>query len=397
MWTLSASPARSTPSEPQLPGFGRDRPEDGRGDELPPTPRAVRSRLVVVVGLLGVALAACGGSGSKGDGAASPTTSTENHRDASGPAPADQQGRIAFRRFLTDDESEGVVFTSTPQDTDERRLSRPPASAQDAEPDWAPDATHLLFTRIRAEGTDHESHQLFTAASTGKELTRLTPNCRARAGSVCGFEGSGAFSRDGKSIAFVHAEGKVANDQIQHSDIFVMDANGKHRRQISTSRPYAGDAQGVQWSPDGKQLVFGRSSAPGSRSKSGRALFTVNTNGTKQRRLTPWSLGADGTPDWSPRTNLIVLRAVADEELGQGNFFTIHPDGTGLTQITHFADAVISHKVGFSPSGQWIVFGKIGVGGTHNDVFIARTDGSGLRPVTKTQQEEGSPDWSPKP
>jgi Tol biopolymer transport system component len=235
------------------------------------------------------------------------------------------------------------------------------------------------------------------ASPTGTGLKRLTPACRARAGSVCGFDSNGSFSRDGKRIAFVHSEGKVANDQIKHSDIFVMDANGEHPRQVSRSRAYAGDAGGVQWSPDDKQLVFGRSNGPDTASKSGRGVFIINTDGAKQRRLAPPSLGANGTPDWSPRSNLIVFRAVADEELGVGNFFTIHPDGKGLTQITHFADEVISHKVGFSPNGKWIVFGKIGVGGVHNDLFIARADGRGVRPVTNTQEEEGSPDWSPTP
>ena len=257
MWTPSASSARPTPTEPQLPGLNRGWSDEGR---------AVRCALLVVIGVLAVALAACGESGPKGDGGASPKTGDAHQRDASaptGPGLADEQGRIAFRRFLDADESEGVVFTSTPKGTGEARLSSPPESAQDGEPDWAPDAKHLLFTRVSAMGTDHESRQLFTASASGKELTRLTPTCRAPAGSDCGFDSNGSFSRDGKSIAFVHAAGKVVNDQIQHSDIFVMDAHGKHRHRVSTSRPYAGDAQGVQWSPDGKQLVFGRANAAG--------------------------------------------------------------------------------------------------------------------------------------
>ena len=44
---------------------------------------------------------------------------------------------------------------------------------------------------------------------------------------------------------------------------------------------------------------------------------------------------------------MIVFRAVEDDEAGKGNFYTIHPDGTGLTQVTQFTDTVISHKVAF--------------------------------------------------
>jgi len=83
--------------------------------------------------------------------------------------------------------------------------------------------------------------------------------------------------------------------------------------------------------------VYARSNASASKPAGGRALFIIDLDGSHERQLTPWSAGADGTPDWSS-TNLIVFRAVADEESGNGNFFTVHPDGTALTQITHFTD-----------------------------------------------------------
>lgn len=58
----------------------------------------------------------------------------------------------------------------------------------------------------------------------------------------------------------------------------------------------------------------------------------------------------------SRRTHRLPRRA--GRGVGDREPFTIHPDGTGLHQVTHFVDTVISHKVGFSPDGKWIVFGK---------------------------------------
>jgi len=172
-----------------------------------------------------------------------------------------------------------------------------------------------------------------------------------------------------------------------------MDADGKHQHAITKLAPYSGDEGGQQWSPDGTRLVFAITNSSVSTPDGGRALFVINADGSGICQLTPWSLGAHGIPDWSLKSNLIVFRAVADEEAGTGNFFTIHPDGTRLTQITHFENTVISHKVGFSPDDGWIVFGKAADGHVH--VFIARVDGTDETPLTTGPWEDSSPAWGP--
>lgn len=93
----------------------------------------------------------------------------------------------------------------------------------------------------------------------------------------------------------------------------------------------------------------------------------------------------------SRRTHRLPRRA--GRGVGDREPFTIHPDGTGLHQVTHFVDTVISHKVGFSPDGKWIVFGKGEPAGA-GDVFLCKTDGTDLHPVTQTPLEDSSPDWT---
>lgn len=75
-----------------------------------------------------------------------------------------------------------------------------------------------------------------------------------------------------------------------------------------------------------------------------------------------------------------------------GNFFTIKPDGTSLTQITRFVGITISHKVGFSPDGKRIVFAEAAANGK-NDIFTATLRGTALQRVTNTPQADSSPDW----
>ena len=172
-----------------------------------------------------------------------------------------------------------------------------------------------------------------------------------------------------------------------------MDPDGRHARNVTHGAPYAGDNTAPAWSPDGTRLVFARLVAWNATPPYGRALFIINADGTNLRRLTPWNLGAGGPPDWSTN-DLIAFRAVQNDESGIGNFFTINPDGTGLSQVTHFADTVISHKVSFSPDGQWIAFARTGTAGG-SDLYIASIDGQRIYPVTQTPEVESSPDWGP--
>ena len=377
------------------------------------SPRSGRPRRApaAAIGMVALTLAACGGgSSSSATNVASPVV-TETSPTSSSPVPVSSSpetsgppppmGRIAFRRYLTASQTSGALFTSATDGSDEHQITDPPAAALDDFPDWSPDGTHLLFTRYAGLGTDHESHRLFTVLSDGTGLTPLSPDVAAHGDVIDGFDDTGVFSPDGTRIAFSYAHGQIAGggthgipvgkDQLEFSGIVVMDPDGGNRQEVTNDVAYSGDSGGVAWSADGTQLVYARFNSAAADPPYGRALFIVGVDGSNQRQLTPWDVGADGTPDWSPVTDLIVFRGVADEESGVGNFFTVHPDGTALTQITDFTDTVISHKVGFSPDGLWIVFSKSAMNGY--GVFIAKIDGSGVLPVTNGAHGDSSPDW----
>ena len=88
--------------------------------------------------------------------------------------------------------------------------------------------------------------------------------------------------------------------------------------------------------------------------------------------------------------------AFDDEESGVGNFFTIKPDGTGLAQASHLTETVMSHKVGFSPDGEWIVYGAANSRGvTH--IELSKVDGSEARTLVGGNLDSSAPDWSAVP
>jgi len=343
-----------------------------------------------------------------GNGNKDNRTSDRSSRTTAPNVDSAKNGPIAFVHKLRD-EGDGAVFISDVDGKNQRQITQVDATLFDDFPDWAPDASALAFTRCGSVC------QIWTVAPDGSSLKTLSPSCSETGDiHVCSNDGDGTYSPDGQSIAFDRAgggvkyytppckevpgeEGPDVFDQIEKSQIYVMDADGRHPRAVTSFAGFSGDTGGPRWSPDGKQLVFTRMNSCATEPARGRALFIVNSDGTGLRQLTSWSLGAGGhdNPDWSPVTNLILFRAVADEEAGVGNFFTIHPDGTSLLQVTHFKNATVSHKASFSPDGHWIVFAKAQQG-TPSDLYEITTEGTGLRRITTTTgKSDTSPDWGP--
>ena len=150
----------------------------------------------------------------------------------------------------------------------------------------------------------------------------------------------------------------------------------------------------AHFSPDGRRLVYVRTNSPLTKPAGGRALFVARADGSGQRRLTPWSLDAGDNPDWSPNGQLIVFRSPASSFEGS-QVYVVRPDGSGLRQLTRFKPGTSVLSYSFSPDGKWITFAKSGLGG-EPDIFVMRTNGTGIRPVTRTTLWDSAPDWGPK-
>jgi Tol biopolymer transport system component len=189
--------------------------------------------------------------------------------------------------------------------------------------------------------------------------------------------------------------------RIYRDELVVTDARGRHLRVLVWFGPWRGDPQIPAWSPDGKRLVFLEKSDNG-RHCVCRALYIVNANGSGLRRLTPPSIAPGDKLDWSPDGTTILFRTHPGEDLdgvsGVGaNLYTIHPDGSGLRQLTHFSTPVRVLPGSYSPDGKFIVFetSSGAVGGVAPDVFVMNVDGTGLHQITHTPNFETQADWGP--
>jgi TolB protein len=302
---------------------------------------------------------------------------------------------LAFRRYLDTNESWGAIFVVGPDGKNERQLTRPPQGVVDEQPDWSPDGSRIVFHREYQD----KPFEVFSIKADGSDLRQLDPGCPAGipATQICE-ENQPAWSPDGRRIAFFWPYGRLkmirGEEWIEVGAIAVMDADGGNVRQLTQlRRPTSSEDIEPVWSPDGKRIAFVRLNST-AQPHDGRAIFVMNADGSGQRRLTPWRLNAGDHPDWSPDGKQILFRSPTEELVGT-NLYTVRPDGGELRRLTRFGKTVEVLSASFSPDGKWIVFAKTGAKG-QPDLFVMRSDGNGMRQVTRTGDWESAPDWGPR-
>ena len=147
------------------------------------------------------------------------------------------------------------------------------------------------------------------------------------------------------------------------------------------------------FAPDGKHLVY-RTAGP-----DGEGLRMMDM---KDQSVTKLTDAYDNFPVWSPKGDLIafIRRIHGDFEV-----FTIHPDGTGLKQLTDTRGN--EAHLSWSPDGQRILFTSSRMGfkdealytgapQPYGEIFVMRYDGTQVQQLTDNQWEEGGPAWRPR-
>ena len=337
------------------------------------------TRICTATATLAVIASLAAGCGNGSDGSAT------TKRAAAHTAPA-LGGRIAFRRYFDSQQSTGAVFTINPDGSNERQLTHPPAATVDDQPAWSPDGKLIAFSRC----SDESGCSVFLVNADGSHPRRLVP-CHGKIATLkCPDTANVTFAADGKHVLLTAAWGDHKQsgdtDQIENSQVWLVDLHGRTTKRLLALSHYRGDAEWGTLSPDGRMLAYEWNVSL----KHQHTIMVVNLASGSSRRVIPWSMDGGDNIQWSRDGSRILFRSHEEGHEGS-DYYTVRPDGSGLTRLTHFKNQSI-FSAAWSPDGKWITFGKTGRDG-QPDVFVMKADGTGIRPVTRTRAWESAAEW----
>ncbi len=178
------------------------------------------------------------------------------------------------------------------------------------------------------------------------------------------------WSRDGRWLVFDRADARGR----RVFDVYVVRRDGTRLRRVLENAGYP------SWAPDGKRLVVTRDSCPNDceSEENTLELYVIDVSGHVQRRLTTNS-GYDGEGSWSPDGDRIAYA-------GDDGIYVMDADGSNKRRLM---PGPWTQPV-WSPDGR-----KIAYDDGYFEIFVVdAADGRATR-LTHRRQPERAPTWSP--
>lgn len=298
-------------------------------------------------------------------------------------------GVASLIAFTTDRDQLPHIYTINPDGTDLRSISSENQTS-DALPGWSPDGSRMAFSSSRSG--DYEIWVMNADGSDRKKLTNRKS-----------WDGLPRWSPDGKRIVFT---GEIRDENsLPNFEIFSINSDGSDLRQLTDTMSLPKHEESASeeaghshhhntawnsvptWSPDGSLILF-------SSNRDGEGvspiLYTMNPDGSNQKKF-GLLIDADGSdPDWSPVTNKIVwTRGTA----AKGDIWVMDASSPfPMLTARKITDNIDDnrHPV-WSPDGTQIAF----VSDTNGniDIYVMNADGSNIRRLTYGTSNNVNPSW----
>ncbi len=227
-------------------------------------------------------------------------------------------------------------------------------------PLWSPDGKWLAF-----QGSQGDKHGLFMARPDGSDITFLAPLHDTNS-PLPGTGKDVTWSPNGKELAFISStpgaeaaeasgdpmvitrylykpdagEGMTRFNDNQRLHIFVVDVSSKQIRQLTQGNT---DEHSIDWSPDGKQLLFVSNREPNQDEFFNYDIFALRVADNGIRRLTATESN-EYDPLWSPDGKRIIYRGtrrgLTDREttMEDTHVWLMNSDGSDRREIGAFLD-----------------------------------------------------------
>lgn len=202
-------------------------------------------------------------------------------------------------------------------------------AAVDWNPVWSPDGHYLYFSSDRGGSMNLWRIKIdpSSARAIGQPESVLTPS---------EFSGQLSISRDGNKITYVSMEQRLGIERI-----------GFDPDRLALLAPPATITRGTtsftdaEPSPNGNWVALRTAVTP-------EDLYICRPDGTNLRKLTddPFK---DRGPRWSPDSKQIYFYS---DRSGRYEFWRIHPDGSGLQQVTKAPESFVGGSACLSPDGK---------------------------------------------
>jgi TolB protein len=293
-------------------------------------------------------------------------------------------GKLVFERWTKDG---GSMFSVAPDGSDLIRLTKRRGIEGDSS--WSPDGSRIAFAC--AKNPERGPYEICAMNADGSGFRRLT---RHRTFTV-----APAWSPDGTKIVYATLAGPG-----EHLRLYVMNADGSDKRQLTGKRRARYSYTDPQWSPDGATIAVALLRAGETPRSFDCSLALIDPNdGDIVRRLTPRRGRDELNPNWSPDGTKIAFEVNRLFDVRQSDIWQMNADGSGKQRLTR--TKFYETNPVFSPDGTRIAF----TGDRDNrntskrrlargfELYTMAAGGGDVVRVTDNRRPDLFPDWQPLP